>query len=83
MPSNFANIQITFQILVQIPSRLASLAPRKLGKTAILNLTQYTIHKHTDAERHAFITSALDVEANIMLQPLSFWKKSNQFPNDK
>lgn len=63
-PSNFANIQTIFQIFVQTPSRLASLAPRKLGKTAIL-------------------TSVLDVVADLMLQPLSFWKKSIQFPNDK
>jgi len=59
------------------------LALRKLGKTAKLNLTQYTVHKYTGAELHAFITSVLDEVANIMLQPLSFWKNSNQFPNDK
>ena len=72
-PSNFANIQITLQILVQIPSYLASLAPRKLVKTAVLNLVQFIIHKYTDSELCAFITSALDVVANFMLQPLSFW----------
>lgn len=72
-PSNFANIQITLQILVQIPSCLASLAPRKLVKTAMLNLVQFIIHKYRDSELCAFITSALDVVANFMLQPLSFW----------
>jgi hypothetical protein len=85
MPTNFANIQITFQILVQIPSCLASLATRKLGKTAILKLIQYTIHKCTDAELRAFINSALDAVANLMLQPLSLWKKrvpSSQMTSD-
>jgi hypothetical protein len=47
--------------------------PQETWKTAILNIIQFITHKYTNAELHVFITSALDVVANFMLQPLYFW----------
>jgi hypothetical protein len=46
-PSNFAKIQITLQIIVQIPSCLASLGPGNLERLQYSTLYNSQIHRHT------------------------------------